>query len=164
MKRFSICLVFLLALSGCSNLDYLKKGVRPVSSDSYVIFEEKSTYTVKRGIGYTWKEGLEKGVYRPELENDFGTFFRGPPGCVIQFLEEKSMGPFDGGIWIPKDRINQKPMIYYYFNYNSAQATQAGGPVVSAILASSKGDITFVPLVEEKTFLNDAVVTNVPLK
>ena len=163
MRRFVISLFFIFSLVACSNLAYLIKNVKPAISDSYVLIEKETTYVVKRGIGVTWKEGLQKGVYRPELENEYGTLYRGPSGCVIEFLEKNSMGPFDGGIWIPKDRINRKPMMYYYFNYNVSKAMQAGGPVVSAILESPKGDITFIPSVEEKTFLNNIVVTNVPL-
>jgi len=164
MRRLVIFLSCVFFFAACSNLAYLTKNVKPTTSDSYVLLESDTTYVVKRGVGVTWKEGFQKGVYRPELENEFGTFYRGPAGCVIQFMDDKSMGPFDGGIWVPKDRINSKPMIYYYFNYNSQQAMLTGGPVVSAMLLASEGDITFIPPVDQNTFLNDIRVTNLPLK
>jgi hypothetical protein len=59
-------------------------------------------------------------------------------------MEQTLMGPFEGGIWVPKDRINMRPLIYYYFGYNEKDAAQTGGIVVSAILASSKGDLTMM--------------------
>lgn len=163
MKPILYLAVFLI-LTACSSLGHLSQGVKPVTSDTYVFLEKESTYTVKRGVGYLWKEGLQGGIYKPELENEFGTFFRGPPHCVIQFLEENSMGPFDGGIWIPKDRVNGRPMIYYYFNYHYGRVAQAGGPLAIAIAELSKGEINIVPAPAEKTFLDDVVVTNLPLK
>ena len=74
------------------------------------------------------------------------------------------MGPFDGGIWVPKDRINNTPRIYYYFGSNKADAQKAGGLVTVGILSAFEGDITFMPPVDKGTFLDAVVVTNLPLK
>jgi hypothetical protein len=52
--------------------------VKPITSDDYVLIQEDATYEAKRGIGVKWKEGLRAGVYRAELENRYGVFYRGP--------------------------------------------------------------------------------------
>lgn len=139
----------------------MTKNLMPIdSSENKVVFNEDKTYLQKRGIGVMWKEGLNKGIYKPELENEVGTFYRGPEGCVIQFMEANSMGPFDGGIWIPKDKINYRPRIYYYFNYNVDNAVKAGGAITALLIESSKGDITFMPPVDKGTFLDEIKITN----
>ena len=151
IKKAFLFLVVILQ-TACATTDHLKENVRSFTSDNYVMFEEDVFYIQSRGVGYKWKEGLRKGIYKPELENEYGTFYRGPEGCVTQFMEEKSMGPFDGGIWIPKDRINYSPMIYYYFNYNKDDAHKVGG-AVALIVEAYKNDITFMPPVDKGTFL-----------
>ena len=163
-RLLRLSLLALLAVSsGCATDAHLREGLTPAKSDNYVLLKEDATYTVKRGVGYVWTEGLRAGVYRPELENQHGTFFRGPDACVTQRLEKDDMGPFNGGLWIPKDRINKKPRIYYYFGYNKEKAQQMGGLVVSGILAASEGDITFMIDPGPGTFLDNVAVSNLPL-
>jgi len=160
--RGLLAIGFSIILIGCADTGMLTKDVKPIVSDNYVIWKEDQSYQVKRGIGVLWTEGLKKGVYKPELENEMGTYYRGPESCVTQFMGEGSMGPFEGGVWIPKDRINRKPRIYYYFNFNQETVNKVS-PLVGLMLAGSVGDITFVPKVEEKTFLDSINVTNLPL-
>jgi hypothetical protein len=161
MKYFLI--ILLAFLLSCASTQNPSKNTAPFQSDNYVLLQEDSTYIEKRGIGVLWKEGLRKGLYRPELKNETGIFYKGPPGCVIQLMGEASMGPFDGGIWIPNDLINDTPRIYYYFNYNKGTAAASGGAIVSAILESGKGEITFMVKPKQKTFLSEITVSNTPL-
>jgi len=79
-------------------------------------------------------------------------------------MAEHPMGPFDGGIWVPKDRINNTPRIYYYFGFKKEDALKAGGVVTVAILATFEGDITFMPPVDKGTFLDAISITNLPLE
>ena len=160
--RTLACLSFAL-LGGCANTSALTDNVVQTTSDDYVLFKEDASYRIKRGIGVNWTEGVRAGIYRPELANDLGTYYRGPAGCVVQIMEEHPMGPFDGGIWIPKDLINSRPRIYYYFNHNRQTALAGGGVITDAILQGFKGDITFMPPVGMETFLDSIVVTNLPL-
>lgn len=155
-------LALCLLLSGCSNLDYLTKNTQPAQSANYIQFDQDAVYEVKKGVGVPWKEGVQKGLYRPELENEYGTFYRGPYECVVQFMGGKSMGPFNGGIWVPKDQVNRKPMIYYYFNYNHDDASKVGGALATTLFEMGKGDLTFIPPVDEDTFLNHIVIKNSP--
>ncbi|WP_226649019.1 hypothetical protein [Microbulbifer variabilis] len=159
MKKIIILLA--LFLSGCANYTHLIKNLEPIESDNSIVLESQLTYEAKYGLAkVNWKEGLERGIYRPEFENEFGTFYRGPEACVIQYMEKLSMGPFEGGIWIPKDKVNNSPRLYYYFNYNKSNAQAAGGLVVSAILAGSKGDLTMMPVITSTEFLDKIKISN----
>ncbi|WP_047533455.1 hypothetical protein [Methylotenera sp. N17] len=162
MKKLNIFIIAIVQflIVGCAGNEFMTKNLSTISSENKIIFNEDQTYLQKRGIGVMWKEGLKRGVYRPELENEAGTFYRGPEGCVIQFMEASSMGPFDGGIWIPKDKINNRPRIYYYFNFNHEKAIKAGGAIVALLLAPSVGDITIMPSAENGTFLDEISITN----
>jgi len=161
----AILLILISAsIIGCANTSHLTENLQKSNSDNYVIFKEDVSYIQKRGIGVSWKEGLLKGIYRPEQENTYGTYYRGPASCVVQVMDKHSMGPFEGGIWIPKDRINNSPRIYYYFNFNRDNAVKGGGLVVAGILSAYVGDITFMPPVDKGTFLDTVTVTNIPIE
>jgi hypothetical protein len=159
MKTLVISIVSIF-LAGCASNAQLLDDLKPSTSDSSIVLKQAISYEEKRGIGVLWKEGLERGAYRPELENAAGTFFRGPEGCVTQFMNGKAMGPFDGGIWIPKDKINDRPSIYYYYNYNKAEAAQVGGPVITAIMEFNKGKIELMKPITDRQFLEAIKISN----
>lgn len=149
--------------TGCAAGPSPTKDVKPFTSDDYVLLKEDSTYHAKGGglARPEWDVGLRTGTYRPELANELGTFFRGPQGCVFQ--TGGNPGPFNGGIWIPRDRINYKPQVYWFFVYDKDAALRAGGAVVSTILAASEGDIKFMATPPAGAFTEKVVVTNLPL-
>lgn len=162
MKTLHIILVLIiLCLSGCASTTHLTTKLSSIQSDEYIFIESNIFYEESRGVGVLWKEGLKKGKYRPELTNEHGTFYKGPEGCVEQFMENAPMGVFDGGVWIPKDKVNNAPRIYYYFEYNRSKGQPIGGVISTVILESGKGDITFMPPIKDAKFLEQTKVINI---
>lgn len=162
VQIFVMCFVAVLT-GGCATGPSLTKDVKSFTSDDYVLLKSDSTYHAKGGgiARPEWDVGLRAGVYRPELSNELGTFFRGPESCVFQ--TGGNPGPFNGGIWIPRDRINYKPQVYWFFVYDKDTAMRAGGIVGSTILAASEGDIKFMATPPSGAFTENVVVTNLPL-
>jgi hypothetical protein len=71
-----------------------------------------------------WTTRLERGPYWSEREDDKGTFFRGPPGCVsIRGSDNQSLPgepvATDGGFYLPKDP-KEPVKIYRYFTTSEA--------------------------------------------
>ncbi|WP_431263353.1 hypothetical protein ACQ859_25790 [Roseateles chitinivorans] len=156
-----------VTLTGCAaSFDRHTEKLEKVTSDEYVRFDEDVEYVEQRGAfgGVAWREGLAKGIYRLEARNEKGSFYRGPGACVRQYVQNTAMGPFEGGIWVPRDRINDRPMIYYYFNYNAGTAGAAGGALLIGILEAGKGSLSFMPTSKPGTFLDKVQVTNLPLE
>jgi len=162
MKKILFCVSLVLSslLMGCSNTEHLKKNLVPVATQNQIILTEDAALVLKSPIGIPTTFGLNRGIYRPEWQNEFGTFYKGSEGCVMHIQGGVPMGPYDGGVWMPKDKINNQPAIYYYFNYNIQRASDAGRLTAVVILEAFKGDITFVPPSPERTFLSDIRVTN----
>lgn len=155
-----------VTLTGCAaTFDRHTEKLEKVTSDEYVRFDEDVEYVEQRGAfgGVAWREGLAKGIYRLEARNEKGSFYRGPGACVRQYAHNAVMGPFEGGIWVPRDRINERPMIYYYFNYSTDKAGAAGGALLIAIFEAGKDSLSFMPTSKAGTFLDTVQVTNLPL-
>lgn len=145
-------------LSACATMqpganpgEQILMGMRPVVSSTRIELRSDARYTEKRGLfgGASWTEGVCAGTYLPELEDDEGVYFRAPRRCVKQILGRDPMGgPFEGGIWMPKSE-ESRPRFYYYFGHDPAAARMAGGVLLTAILASGKGKITFMPPIND---------------
>ena len=133
-----------------------------LESDNYIRLEELTKYSETTGnFGGVFVEyRLNAGIYKPELHNEFGTFYRGPEGCVTQTIHKSERGPFDGGIWIPKDKVNHAPRIYIYHVSDTEQAMQAGGLIAAVISESETGKIGLMGEVSDPEFINKLVVTN----
>lgn len=77
------------------------------------------------GIGYTWITRLERGPYWSEREDEYGTYYRAPPGGYSVKSPEGGGAPgsqpsMDGGFYLPKDP-NVPPRLYRYFSAAPAQ-------------------------------------------
>jgi hypothetical protein len=164
MNRFALIAIVIICMFGCATNTHLVEKLSQVKSENYIVLAEDASYEQSRGVGVMWREGLLKGIYRPELENEHGTFYRGPPGCVTQHMGPTAMGPFEGGVWVPRDRVNFSPRIYYYFNFNREKASTAGGLTLLAVLGASEGNITLMAQMGKGTFLDKVAVTNLPLR
>ncbi len=146
----------LIGLTGCASTGHLEKNLVPFTSTNYILIDKEITYEEGRGLGSAmlWKEGLKPGKYTAEFANELGIFYRGPENCVIQYMGTGLMGPYSGGIWIPKDRVANQPRLYYYFSPNRGQAFVAGGLILMAILEAGKGELTFMPPIKHQHFLD----------
>ena len=117
--KLAVIVFSCLALAACAGSAIRKPGeLTPVEMDLEIVLEEGFEYEEKRGIGVLWREGLEAGTYRPMFEDEQGVYYGGPEKCVMQFMEKTSMGPYDGGIWIPKEGVEESPHIFFYFADN----------------------------------------------
>ncbi len=117
--KFAIVALSCLVLAGCAGSAIRKPGeLTPVELDMEIVLEEGFEYEEKRGIGVLWREGLTAGTYRPVFEDEQGVYYGGPEDCVIQFMEKTSMGPYDGGIWLPKEGVDESPHIFLYWADN----------------------------------------------
>jgi hypothetical protein len=151
--------VVLLLLGGCGRAEYIKDLGPARDTAKHFVLVRDTTYSVSRGIGVQWTEGLHAGTYVPELENEFGTFYRGPGKCAIQYMGSAAMGDYAGGLWIPKDPKASSPMVYYYFA-PPADAMKSGPSAEKAVaesfMAGQAGKIGFMgAFSEDHGALND---------
>jgi len=168
MYRAFLLVVMCALQAGCASTEHLIENLQTVESDNYVIFQEDISYIQKRGaFSVNWTVWLSKGVYKPELENTYGTYYRGPPGCVSELMGEHPMRPtkvYDGGIWVPRDRINNTPRVYYYSSIDKEAALRVAGFIGAAIAIATEGDIVLLPSEEKGSFLDAVSITNLPLE
>ena len=150
--------------SHCYGASPLAKDLKPVTSNEYIVLTEDMTYHVKaRGLFSSpeWDVGLRAGTYRPEFANRLGTFYRGPDACVYQ---KPGPGPFTGGLWVPRDRVNYRVKPYYYQSTSAEDAGKAGGLVGLAIRAASEGKIVFTAEPPAGSLLEGIVIRNLPVE
>ena len=125
--RFAIIVISCLALAGCAGSAPRKPGeLTPVETHLEIVLEEGFEYEEKRGIGVLWREGLEAGSYTAMFQDEQGTYYGGPEKCVMQYMEETSMGPYDGGIWMPNEGVEESPHIWFYYADNLRESQDRG--------------------------------------
>ncbi len=125
--KFAVVVFSCFVLAGCAGSAIRKPGeLTPVEMNMEIVLEEGFEYEEKRGIGVLWREGLTAGTYRPMLRDEQGVYYGGPEKCVIQFMEKTSMGPYDGGIWIPDEGVDESPQIFFYFADNLRDSQDRG--------------------------------------
>ena len=158
MPRVAVVVFLSLFATSCATTapganagEFLREGMVPSTSPSRIVLADEVRHSEKRGLfgGVLWTEAVCAGTYTPEFEDAAGTYFRAPRACVENILGRDPMGgPFNGGIWLPKDR-SQRPRFYYYFGYDSAAAWQAGGLIAASIMEAGKGKVTFMPPIKD---------------
>lgn len=107
----------LLLLSSCSSPMIAPHTLKPSSLDKTIILSKSISYSKTVGlIPERATFGVAPGVYRPEMENDAGVFFRGEGRSV--WVSGQRTGSFissrSGGIWVPHE-MKASPLIYVYF-------------------------------------------------
>jgi hypothetical protein len=141
----------LLVLAGCSTARD-PKSFTPYASSEHLMVKQDFTYSGKRGL-YNFKEGLREGTYKAELQDEAGTYYRGPGKCVFTVPESHSKTfEYQGGLWVPRDGGLEKAKIYSYF---SAEDFYANNPGVSSV---------FINVDDGKIFLWDKVLSEDSLK
>jgi hypothetical protein len=157
VNRIVVLFALMVGLVGCGTINTVehKKGLVPSTKADVIEIASDMTYVESRGLGNRWEEGLRKGTYKPEFENQLGTFYRGAGKPVMQRMGDAKFAEFEGGIWVPKNGSGEKYRIFFVFDYDPAIAQ---GAVIAGILASFKGDITFMPEIRDEKFLSQLKV------
>ncbi len=156
MKAIAVLFILAAGLSGCAGIDTAQLAAPDTSW--HVVLTENMTYKGKRGL-YSYEEGLKKGEYRPEYQDESGIYLRGPEQCAFTTPgHDGIMRVYEGGIWLPKDFDMSKARIYSYFSaeYFYEQNPAAKDPkynVLTAPIRTDDGKIIFFSSVEDPTFL-----------
>lgn len=111
---FAILLLPLL-LSACAGPEALEP--KKLSNASKV----EAVYVKKISLNKD-QIGLDEGVYKSELQNNKGTFYRGPEGCFRLFG-----GHLEGGIFITNRTGEKIYRLYYYKTPNDSPAVRGHG-------------------------------------
>ncbi len=121
-------LLFTILLSGCATVDTPENsGLKKVSYAASIDLKDGLVERVgdtKSFFSASAIWGLRPGLYKADMENEFGIFFLGDGYCF--YTEQKEGLPYRmqrGGVWIPKDRTKVARM----FNVFEA----GGAPVVN---------------------------------
>lgn len=169
LRKLLITSLGLLVLAGCSTARD-PKSFAPYSSSEHLIVKQDFTYSGKRGL-YNFKEGLREGIYKAELKDEAGTFYRGPGKCAFTMPESHSKTfEYQGGLWVPKDGGLAKAQIYSYFSATDSFAED--NPVTGVQIINADGSSIVLPLVltlpvyadDGKIFLWDKVLSEDSLK
>jgi hypothetical protein len=133
-----------VVLCGCTPIrgDWQENLVAPRTGERLVLDRDIS-YVQERGIGAIWVEGLRAGTYAAELENDYGTFYRGPGACVTQAANGNRIGDFAGGIWLPKDSA-ARARLYYYFDHQPERLAGSGAARDRTLMPKDIDDPVFL--------------------
>ncbi len=139
-------------LVGCAHLPSISQtGLKPASpqSPSVELFQEIS-FPTRLGWRTAFAVGLAKGIYVPVLEDERGTYFKGPTDCVLITMREggKLVDARDGGFWLPKNPApNQLLKIYSYeFTGMEHRAREAANkPAAGSVAAATANQAAVSP-------------------
>ena len=164
MKHWQTLIVLLLSLisTSCVTPPPSIEGLRSVSSSKAFTLSERLIVRQKVAPLATApaEVSLAEGVYVSEQENDAGTFFRGPTGCVMyEMLDGWQVA--SGGLWIPKDPKVTKMRMYIYmytdatkFRDRTAALSRVDGSPVFGSIGAIDGKLEVV-LVDSKGKINN---------
>lgn len=137
----AVLLSALVLVTGCSSIN--PKTLSPYKSSEVLVIDSDITYTGRRGL-YPFVEGLRKGIYRAELKDTEGTYFRGPDMCAFTTPgHDRKMREYEGGLWIPNDGDLTRSRIYSYFSAQRFFAEEK--PVTGVTLVKPQGEMVTLP-------------------
>ncbi|KZN37919.1 hypothetical protein N480_14340 [Pseudoalteromonas luteoviolacea S2607] len=150
MKNFFI--LFVLLLSGCATgIDI--STLNRVEPTTGFILEHYIENVGETGL-VSVKEGLKKGIYKAEFEDQFGIYYRGPKNCVLVESSANYKAESDGGLWLPKEGSKHSPKIYAYIQEKNNQTAEKAGVIINALIERDWGRISFGTKIVDNTFLN----------
>jgi hypothetical protein len=141
-----------LLLGGCVTPPPSSEGFHPIANPSTFVLTERMVVLQKPApLAVRPAEvSLAEGTYVAEQENDSGTLFRGPPGCVM-FEHASGYRVGSGGLWIPKSPSLLSRMYFYAYtdsrNYRDRASALAGasGELVSGSIGTADPKVVVVP-------------------
>ncbi len=149
-----LALLALLALTACPpKFASLPKPTQ----NQYFVLPKDHVRIEKRGLGYTWAEGLRAGTYTLAAEDDSGLYFLGEAKAVVYMNNEAAdqyvktgeiQGGQRGGLWLPKRGVDEDPKIWFEA---AAPTKDEPGARWQALGA---GEVRFVGYGSEKDFVS----------
>lgn len=142
MKSLLISIILsLFIVTGCSSIN--PKKLSTYNSSKILVIENDITYTGKRGL-FSFQEGLRKGIYRAELKDENGIYFRGSSFCVFTTPgHDAKTREYEGGLWVPNDGDLTHSRIYSYFS--AARYFAEEKPVTGVTVINAQGVGTSIP-------------------
>jgi hypothetical protein len=142
MKPLFVPIFLCLAiLTGCSGIN--PKTLSGYSTSKSLVIDSDISYTGKRGL-YPFQEGLRKGVYRAELKDENGVYFRGPGLCAYTTpSHDGKTREYEGGLWVPNNGDLTHSRIYSYFS--AARFFAEEKTVTGVTLVKPGGKETTIP-------------------
>ena len=149
-----LALAALLALTACPpKFASLAKPTR----SQYFKLAKDHVRIEKRGLGYTWAEGLRAGTYTLAAEDDSGLYFLGAGRSVVvmsnapadQYVKTGEItGGQKGGLWLPKSGVDKPPRLWFEA---AAPTENRPGATWEALGA---GEVRFIGYGSEKDFVS----------
>ncbi|WP_242393887.1 hypothetical protein [Anaeromyxobacter oryzisoli] len=127
------------------------------TQNQYFVLAKDHVRIEKRGLGYTWAEGLRAGIYTLAAEDDSGLYFLGEGKSVVYMSNEPAdryvktgeiQGGQKGGLWLPKRGVDEAPRIWF----EAAAPTQDGPGAMWAAIGA--GEVRFIGYGSEKDFVS----------
>lgn len=143
-----------MVLSACAAPTFDPGDLTEYSTVDCFVVPETYKYSEKRGLGYTWEQGLLSGTYTGALQDEKGYFYFGPDAAVCQGNPE--CGDFgvwpggDGGIWV--SRSSDTDIRLFAIQKLSEEAEQRNrefGILIAALARMGEGDLFTFPENEE---------------
>ncbi|OCQ22211.1 hypothetical protein A7985_10525 [Pseudoalteromonas luteoviolacea] len=133
MKNY-LLVVALLFIYGCSNIT--PESIQHTQTNRYFIIEEKTEQSGVYGLGVTWIEGLEPGVYKSIGMDHKGEYFLGPNASFYKYGKGTMPVHHVGGVWIPNDPA--KPPYFFRIGGAVQNLNNADGLAISNSLGHSQ--------------------------
>ncbi len=150
-----LALLALLALTACP--PKFASLPKPTVSQYFVLAKDHVRIE-KRGLGYTWAEGLRAGTYTLAAEDDAGLYFLGEGKSVVVMSNDVAdtyvktgqiQGGQKGGLWLPKPGVEKDPRVWF------EAAPPARGDEPGAMWqALGAGEVRFIGYGSEKDFVS----------
>jgi hypothetical protein len=180
----------LLLLAGCAGTAPTSLRA-PANQAGFVTLAEPFAYEVTATLSSVrWRHTLSYGVYRARGQDDGGTYYQGPPGCLRSLLTEGSWVYKDGavgnasfrrecGIYVPLGGT-AAPRVYVVqpgdstptlvpepYRQSQRPPAQAAGVsiglgLVNAIVAAERGRLMMFPDQPDGERLRQAVAAGAP--
>lgn len=157
-RRWILILSMVFLISSCAGID--PKTLATSHVDAYISLTHDMSYTGKRGL-YKFEEGIKKGIYKAEYQDNLGIYFRGPPNCTFTTPDSDGITRiYEGGVWIPKNWDMKQTRIYSYFSEKdfydkNPRIREINGLLEDVLIHADDGKIILWPIIEDANFIAD---------
>jgi hypothetical protein len=155
IKTICALIFFISFLFGCTSI--APTDLTKSTSNMSLTLHEDLTYSGRRGM-FSFVDGLKKGLYKAELEDEKGIYLRGPSYCTFTTPGSDNITrTYEGGIWWPKNGSLSEVRIYSYFSSEAFYNTTAGVRRGALAIDLDDGRIHLWPVIDDPHFAKNLV-------
>lgn len=142
----SALLAAILFLAGCAGVVVDKTTLRPTTETVPLTLEKP--FSFESTDKHPGTVVLAPGVYRPVLDNEGGTFYKGEPACVLHIgkniVGREYRFSYDGGFWLPRQGAAKPAPAQSWIHLDSLKVVKMPDPLIGGTSSPQPSDGTAV--------------------